>query len=94
MNILENYTITYQVTVLPTVIFSGMTKASEPLYFKKDLEIPKDIKGYPIECRFALYNEEGEGIDMVSEMVVANGYILKNTLNIVPLKMIEKLLSD
>ena len=83
---LSDYRLTYEITSLPTIVFAGMTAADEPFHFTR-FEVPP-ING-PIECRFSLFDKSGNLIELSNQYV--HSTTLVATCNIVPLRMIEKL---
>lgn len=89
-NPLANYRIVYEVTVAPHIIFCEMTPADQYFTFPT-LEIPPELRQQPIDCRFLLFDQEGQLIEM--EMQTAGEQTLCYTLNITPLKMIQRLVA-
>lgn len=88
---LEEYKISYEITILPHVIYSQLVSANNPLEFK-ELYIPPELENKAIECRFVLFSPKGECIELSNNIVLKNN--LKYTLNIVPLKIIQKLVNN
>ncbi len=87
MNI-ATYNLVYHITIIPEVIFAGITTCNEPFHFTR-LEVPSHLKANPIECRFTIFSPEGDLIEMCNEYTTYA--TLVSIANIVPLKMIEKL---
>ena len=88
---LEKCNIVYQLTSLPDIIFSGITKGNNVFHFEKgDLEIPFSIRGKTMELRVAIYSEEGECLDFSSTMCFIHTAV--PLINSIPLKMILSLL--
>lgn len=94
INILDDYTLIYEITCLPTIIYAQSTKASEPFEFKDNIDIPSYLSTSSIECRFSIYHRNGDLIELSSEMLPSSGFTIKNTMNITPLKMINKLVEQ
>jgi hypothetical protein len=90
---LKDCTIVYQVTCLPDILFSSLTPATNVYQFnKEDFIIPKHLSNLPIEIRIAFYTNEGKLIDLSSTMAFSQ--TLVSLLNIIPLKMIDNLLTN
>lgn len=90
---LDNFILTYHITILPNVIlYSAMTKASEYINFKEDLHIPSELKDYPIHCFFNIYDLKGNHIHAAQEQTFALS--LKAIINTVPLKMLKEIIQN
>jgi len=84
---LDNFTLTYHITILPNVIlYSAITPATQYLHFDNELTIPSEYKQHPIDCFFNLYNQDGEFIKGSHEQTAS--VTLKAVLNTVPLKLL------
>lgn len=90
---LDGYTIVYEITALPYIIYAEIAEAKSPLEFKGNVYVPEEIKTIPVECRFSLYKPDGSLEELSSNMVPASGMTIKAAVNITPLKMIDKLLN-
>lgn len=88
---ISSYYLSYEITSVPYLFYVGLIKANEVLHFTNEIQIPPVLKPMPIECRFILYNSEGNLIDFVSEP--ASYQTVTSITNTVPLKMIKKLVS-
>lgn len=86
---LEELTLIYEVTIIPAVLFAGMTKASERFLWER-FHVPQHLQGLPIECRFLLFNEQGDLVEFCSE--VAHPGTVTTILNSVPEIMVTKLI--
>jgi hypothetical protein len=69
----------------------GLHNATEIPEFTS-FEIPAEVRSSPIECRFVLYDEEGNCLELCSQMTPPHPISLTRMVNIIPLKMIEKFL--
>ena len=85
---ISEYTLVYEITSLPHIIFAATTPANEP-FDLKEITIGRELFSTVIECRFSLYNSQGALVDLVSK--VTSGAGVKSIANIIPLKMIENL---
>ncbi len=94
INPLEKYIIVYEVTCLPHILYAQTTKASEPIFFKDNFDIPNELSNLPIECRYSIYNNDGTFIEISSEIMPASGFAIKNSINLTPRKMINKLMES
>lgn len=93
MNKIEKYTLVYNITALPNVLFANITKASEPLSFNSELFIlPSEIKDIPIELRICLFNEEGNLVEMSSSVLPHSSKIICQTAELSGLRIVKKLL--
>lgn len=90
MSILDEYTIDYHITCLPSVLYAGLHKASDIPEFS-GFTIPEDLRQQPIECRFALYNKSGELIELASQMAPGMPLAISKVINMIPLRMVDKL---
>lgn len=88
---LSKYSLTYEITAIPHIFYVGMVKANEVLHFTNEIQIPPALKPIPIECRFILFNEEGELVEFASE--TASYQTVTSITNTVPLKMIRNLVN-
>jgi hypothetical protein len=92
MNInLEDYKISYEVTVLPNVLYAELVNAKTPLVFDS-FYIPEELKNFALECRFILYDKDGGCVEFSNNITLEQQIVY--TLNLVPLKMIHKLCSS
>ena len=92
-NILSTYRLVYEITALPTILFAQSTTAEEPLEFRS-FEIPEPLQGTPVECRFLLFNQEGNLIELSSNIYPGYPSTLAAACSLIPLKMINKLLDN
>jgi hypothetical protein len=91
---LDNYTLVYSITALPNVLFANVTKASQPLSFDRTkFIIPTEIKDIPIELRIYLFNEEGNLMEMSSNILPPSASIICQTAELTGLKLVNKLLN-
>lgn len=88
---ISTYYLSYEITSVPYVFYVGLIKANEVLHFTNEIQIPPALKVLPIECRFILYNKEGELIDFASE--TASYQTVTSIANTVPLKMLKNLIN-
>lgn len=88
---LADYKLVYEIGVMPTIIIASMTPANQPLYYEV-IEVPPHLKAIPIECRFLLFDPTGNLIEMAHEIQMAS--MLVTTVNMTPLKMINKFLAQ
>ena len=88
---LSEYSLVYDITILPHVLFAGVTNILEPFKFE-DLDIPIDCKERPIDCRFMIFNKEGELIEYAIETAMFLN--VNSILNVTPLKMLEKIIKN
>ncbi len=88
---LSDYSLVYEITVMPHILFASLTPANEYYQFDKGkLFIPKELLGSPIECRFALFDKEGNLTELVHRIETSSTLI--PILNTIPLRMINTLL--
>ncbi len=85
---LEEYTLVYEITSLPYLIFVKAVPANL-VYDLSEIEIPSQLKAAVFDCRFILFNNKGEPVDFVAEM--GSALTVKTISNMTPLKMINKL---
>lgn len=91
-NPLANYSLVYEVTSLPDVLYAFKCIATEPLEFS-DFYVPAGLSGKPIEVRVSLYDElTGDLAELSSDMMPASPGVIMHALNLTPLKMIQKLM--
>jgi hypothetical protein len=90
----SNYTLVYSITALPNILFAATTKILEPLTFDKTkFIIPPEIKDIPIELRIYLFNDEGNLIEMTSNILPPSSSIICQTAELTGLKIVKKLLT-
>lgn len=92
--VLKDYTLVYSITALPNILFAATTKALEPLTFDKSKFIlPTEIKDIPIELRIYLFNENGNLVEMTSNILPTSASIICQTAELTGLKIVKKLLA-
>jgi hypothetical protein len=89
---LDSYYLSYEITAVPYTFYVGLVKANEVLHFTNEIQIPPALKPLPIECRFILYDAEGQLVDFVSE--IASYQTVTALTNTIPLKMLKNLISS
>lgn len=90
---LEDYKFTYLVTSGPLTLFLGECKAFEPFDFA-DFEVPMELKGQVIELRIYLTEGDMTIVKSSYDQVPCDGALIKGSLNVVPLRMINELLGS
>ena len=92
---LEDYSLVYTITALPSILFAQMTSADQPLTFDYEkFYVPPQLTGQQVEIRIVLFNKEGTCIQMSSDMVLANSKYICQIIEVTGLKMVETLLSQ
>lgn len=90
---LREYSIVYQITALPIVIYAEQTKGDEVLTFKgEEIYIPEEIKGTPIELRITVFNKKGELVELTSTMLPPAGNTIAACANVTVLKLINNII--
>ena len=90
---LEEYTLIYDITCLPTVIYSSLTSANQPLTFdSQKLYVPEEIKGLPVELRISLYNSKGSLVEMSSTLLPSASATIAASANLTGLKLVKNLI--
>ena len=92
-NILDSYTLVYNITAIPNILFANITKGSEPLSFDSNkLTIPGDLKGQPLELRIMMFKPDGNLFEMSSVMLPSSAAIIAQTAELTGLKMVKKIM--
>jgi len=95
MTDISKYTLVYNITALPTILFASMTPADEPLTFDSSkLHVPNDLVGTPIELRVSMYTPDGVLIELASNMLPANPLMIANSAQLTGLKLVKKLIDN
>lgn len=90
---LDKYTLVYNITALPNILFANITSAAQPLSFNSELfTLPSEIKDIPIELRICLFNEEGNLVEMSSNVLPHSTKIICQTAELSGLKIVKKLI--
>lgn len=72
---------------MPNLIFAGLTDLQD-LYDLSQIEIPRQLLSLPIECRFIVFDDEGNFVDMV--YTIAFGPDVKRLCAKIPSELKEK----
>ena len=89
---IDNYSLVYNITALPHILYASQTPANQPLTFDADkLYVPGELKGLPVELRISLYDPEGNLVELSSVMLPASPPTISTCANLTGLKLVNKL---